>query len=126
MEALMKRRLARALTAAGVSAVLAIFAVPAYAAGSAPIAHPASTESAIVCPAGYLCLQETNGTVVLAISGQSITFNPPLRVDLIENETSIPYCVEIGLVIYVPVLSGGVVSGTRTVYAVQPGPVCYG
>lgn len=122
----MKPRLIRVLMMAGISTALCVLAVPAAAASSTPGAHPASAGAAIVCPPNDLCLQETNGATVLVPSGQSRSFSPPLQVDLIENNTSLYYCVEVGLIIYIDVPPGAVESGTRTVYGVMPGRICPG
>lgn len=58
--------------------------------------------------------------------GQSLSFSPPLLVDLIDNNASLYYCVEVGLIRYIDVKPGELVWGTQTVYEVLPGPVCPG
>jgi hypothetical protein len=120
------RNVVRALMTAGASITLCAFAAPAHAAGAAPAANPASTPAQIVCPVNDLCLQLTSGTTVLVPSGQSRSFSPPIQVDQIKNNTSLDYCVEVGLIIYIEVVPNETLSGTRTVYAVMPGPACPG
>jgi hypothetical protein len=120
------RNVVRALMTVGASIALCAFAAPAYAAGAAPAANATSTSVQIVCPVNDLCLQLTSGTTVLVPSGQSRSFSPPIQVDLIENNTSLDYCVEVGLIIYTEVGPGESLSGTQTVYGVMPGPACPG
>lgn len=120
------RNVVRALMMAGAPIALCAIAAPAYATAAAPAANATSVRAPIICPANDLCLQRTSGTTVLVPSGQSRSFNPPLQTHLIENNTRLYYCVEIGLIIYLDVPPHGVVSGTRTVYGVMPGQVCPG
>lgn len=103
----------RALVTAGAAAALCAVVVPAQAA-------------TITCPSGNLCLRETNGVTVVVPSGQSQSFDPALKVDLIQNETSLSYCVEVGHIIELPIAPGATHSGDETVFAVSPGPICPG
>jgi hypothetical protein len=107
------RNVVRTLTAVGAVTALCTFVAPAHA-------------TAATCPTGDLCLQETNGTTVFVPSGSTVDFNPALNVDLIQNNTTLTYCVGVGLVIFDPVRPGGTITGDETVFEVQPGPVCPG
>lgn len=115
------RNAVSALMTAGVVAVMCAVTAPAHATTAEN-----GTLASMVCPTGDLCLQPTNGVLVLVPSGQRRDFNPPLNVTQIVNRTNLNYCVEIGFIVYLDIPPAATFSGNRTVFGVLPGPVCPG
>jgi hypothetical protein len=84
------------------------------------LVSPSAQAGTVACPSGFLCLDQTNGTVTQVPSGGSASYSPPLSVDLVANQASVGYCVKIGLIIerYVP--PGATLTGNHSVYGVSP------
>jgi hypothetical protein len=91
----------------------------------------ATAQAFSFCPSGNLCLVEPNGQEVLIRAGGSASFNPPLPVDEINNQTTVAYCLEVqfsdGSILLTGIGAGQDETNlSESVISVSPGPVCPG
>jgi hypothetical protein len=107
------------------AAAIALTALATVTSHPAAAEQRAGSQSAIVCPTGYLCLQPSSPSArpVLVREGDSRSFTGGLRVSEVSNQTRQAYCITSQPYNYTLSSRQSAVRA-HTVSSVRPGGVC--